>query len=45
MQNPFNIRILRITTFLLFMGRAWEHIYWEGPFRNFFTIHMGLENY
>ena len=36
MQNPFNLRILRITTFLLFIGRAWEHIYWEGPFRNFF---------
>jgi len=36
MQNISIIRILRITTFLLFIGRAWEHIYWEGPFRNFF---------
>ena len=36
MQNPVIIRILRISTFLMFLGRAWEHIYWEGPFRNFF---------
>jgi len=36
MQNPFVIRLLRVSTFLLFIGRAWEHIYWEGPFRNFF---------
>lgn len=36
MQNSLVIRLLRISTFLLFLGRAWEHIYWEGPYRNVF---------
>jgi len=28
--------LLRITLILMFLGRAWQHLVWEGPYRNIF---------
>ncbi len=37
--------ILRITAFLLFLGRAWEHIVWDGPYRNIYYNPHGFGNF
>jgi hypothetical protein len=36
MQNKHLISWLRLTVFLLFIGRAWQHISWSGPYGNLF---------
>ncbi|CAM1345676.1 DoxX-like family protein [Tenacibaculum amylolyticum] len=30
------INLLRITVFLIFIGRAWQHLFWDAPYRSFF---------
>lgn len=30
------INLLRIAVFLLFIGRAWQHLFWDAPYRSFF---------
>lgn len=30
------VRILRISCALLFLGRGWQHFFWDAPFRTFF---------
>ncbi len=34
-QSPHNllITLLRLSTFLVFAGRAWQHLFWDAPFR------------
>ncbi|MFD2561452.1 hypothetical protein [Aquimarina rubra] len=29
-------RILKISVFLIFFGRAWQHLFWDAPYRTFF---------
>lgn len=28
--------LLKITVFLIFIGRAWQHLFWDAPYRTFF---------
>ncbi|MFD0992415.1 DoxX-like family protein [Tenacibaculum geojense] len=28
--------LLKLSVFLIFIGRAWQHIFWDAPFRTFF---------
>ncbi len=30
------IDLLKITVFLIFIGRAWQHLFWDAPYRTFF---------
>ncbi len=32
-QHNLLITLLRLSTFLLFAGRAWQHLFWDAPFR------------
>lgn len=36
MQNKSLISWLRLTVFLLFVGRAWQHLSWSGPYGNLY---------
>jgi hypothetical protein len=36
MQNKSLINWLRLTVFLLFLGRAWQHLSWNGPYGNLY---------
>ncbi|WP_106793335.1 hypothetical protein [Aquimarina sp. Aq78] len=36
MKNPKALRILKISVFLIFIGRAWQHLFWDAPYRSFF---------
>ncbi|EZH74185.1 hypothetical protein ATO12_15050 [Aquimarina atlantica] len=36
MKNPKALRILKISVFLIFTGRAWQHLFWDAPYRSFF---------
>ena len=29
-------RILRISVFSVFLGRAWQHLFWDAPYRTLF---------
>ncbi len=34
-NSPFFI-VLKIATLLVFAGRAWQHLFWDAPYRSFF---------
>ena len=36
--------ILRLATFLLFAGRAWQHLFWDAPFRALLWDQQIMEN-
>jgi len=36
--------ILRLATFLLFAGRAWQHLFWDAPFRTLLWDQEVMEN-
>ncbi|UZO80322.1 hypothetical protein NBT05_15370 [Aquimarina sp. ERC-38] len=36
LSYPFLLRVLRLTTFFVFLGRAYQHIFWDAPHRSFF---------
>lgn len=36
MQNSKSLLLLKISVFLIFIGRAWQHLFWDAPYRSFF---------
>ncbi len=36
MKNSKASIILHISVFLIFFGRAWQHLFWDAPYRSFF---------
>lgn len=36
MNSKLILSILRLSCFLLFFGRAWQHLFWDAPFRALF---------
>ncbi|MBQ0732696.1 DoxX-like family protein [Aquimarina celericrescens] len=36
MKNSKALIILYISVFLIFFGRAWQHLFWDAPYRSFF---------
>ncbi len=36
MKNSKTIVLLKISVFLIFFGRAWQHLFWDAPYRSFF---------
>ncbi|CAM1361736.1 hypothetical protein [Tenacibaculum xiamenense] len=43
MKNSTLLRILKISSFLIFLGRAYQHLFWDAPFRSFFWDQSLLE--
>ncbi|SEC35748.1 hypothetical protein SAMN04489761_2767 [Tenacibaculum sp. MAR_2009_124] len=43
MKNSTLLRILKISSFLIFLGRAYQHLFWDAPFRSFFWDQHLLE--
>lgn len=37
--------ILRVATFMLFAGRAWQHLFWDAPFRALLWDQHVMENF
>ena len=35
-QKQLFFRLLQLSTFSVFLGRAWQHIYWDAPYRTLF---------
>jgi len=35
-NNKLIVLILRVATFCVFFGRAWQHLLWDAPYRSFF---------
>lgn len=36
MKNSTTLWIIKGSVFLIFIGRAWQHLFWDAPFRSFF---------
>ncbi|GAA4274877.1 DoxX-like family protein [Aquimarina gracilis] len=36
MKNSKTLLLLKISVFLIFIGRAWQHLFWDAPYRSFF---------
>ncbi|MDH7447124.1 DoxX-like family protein [Aquimarina sp. 2201CG14-23] len=36
MQNSKIHLLLKVSVFLIFIGRAWQHLFWDAPYRSFF---------
>jgi len=36
MQNSKTNLLLKTSVFLIFIGRAWQHLFWDAPYRSFF---------
>jgi len=36
MKNSTTILLLKLSVFLIFIGRAWQHLFWDAPYRSFF---------
>ncbi len=36
MKNSQALFILKFSVFLIFIGRAWQHLFWDAPYRSFF---------
>ncbi len=36
MKNSKTLFLLKISVFLIFIGRAWQHLFWDAPYRSFF---------
>lgn len=36
MKNSKTLTLLKISVFLIFIGRAWQHLFWDAPYRSFF---------
>lgn len=36
MKNSKALLILKISVFLIFIGRSWQHLFWDAPYRSFF---------
>jgi len=36
------IRVLQITTLILFTGRAWQHLFWDAPYEYLFSPQYGF---
>ncbi|TPN85151.1 DoxX-like family protein [Aquimarina algicola] len=36
MKNSKTIFLLKASVFLIFIGRAWQHLFWDAPYRSFF---------
>ena len=37
--------LLKLSVFLIFIGRAWQHIFWDAPFRTFFWNESLLKSF
>ena len=38
-------KVLRLATFALFAGRAWQHLFWDAPFRALLWDKETMENF
>ncbi|MCK8522904.1 hypothetical protein M0D21_15105 [Aquimarina sp. D1M17] len=36
MKNSKVLTLIQISVFLIFIGRAWQHLFWDAPYRSFF---------
>ncbi len=36
MKNSKALLLLKVSVFLIFIGRAWQHLFWDAPYRSFF---------
>ncbi|WP_435261070.1 hypothetical protein [Tenacibaculum sp. nBUS_03] len=43
MNNKPLLSLLKISSFLIFIGRAYQHLFWDAPFRSFFWDQHLLE--
>ncbi len=43
MSNKPLLSLLKISSFLIFIGRAYQHLFWDAPFRSFFWDQHLLE--
>ncbi|HAO15189.1 MAG TPA: hypothetical protein DDY16_02435 [Tenacibaculum sp.] len=43
MKNSTLLRILKISSFLIFLGRSYQHLFWDAPYRSLFWDQNLLE--
>lgn len=43
MKNSTFFTLLKLSVFLIFFGRAWQHLFWDAPYRSFFWDERLLE--